>query len=615
MSEKVELELLLKGGVKAVKTMGELEKALSDAREEIKGVTKGSKDFKRLATAIQQASSEVKTLEKKMEGLEPQQKAEAFLKLGEGIAGGFAVGQGAMALFGVESENLQKLQVKVQAAISIAMGARMMSEAALMASTAKRVALEKISAAQTKATTIATNINTKATKLATVVQNFFTGSVKKTSTGFKALKASIMSTGLGALVILITAAVSGINNWIKTTKEQTEAQTKANEQLLKENEAILGNLALKREKSQADSEEEVQLIELREKRKANEEAIKNNNEAIKKNNEIMSSGVSKDLQQKLIDENNRRSEGNTKIATKITLLYSEADAIRATIKAEAEAEAEEKQQEQKRRGRSSNRRARRKSEAEQLRTLQQEVDLLNIADEDEREKAKLEQDKKNAIDKAKTAKNSEEQIQLIKDKFAILEAERQQEIADKEYDAFIENSNRFNEEDERNRTEQKEKDKKAADEKIALDKAVFDAKRGMEANAFSASAALFEKNKKISKAIAVSQTIYSTQQAIMDALAAKGTDALLPYPIRLTNAISAGVIGAASIRNIMSESMGEVSVGGGDSTPDAMIPSTTGAFTLGGSLPDQEPVRAYVITDELSDSQAQLSDIRRRSTI
>ena len=136
----------------------------------------------------------------------------------------------------------------------------------------------------------------------------------------------------------------------------------------------------------------------------------------------------------------------------------------------------------------------------------------------------------------------------------------------------------------------------------------------MQTNAFSAGAALFEKNKKISKAIAVSQTIFSTQQAIVDALAAKGTDALLPYPIRLTNAISAGVIGAASVRNILSENMGDVSAGG-DSTTEPMTPSTTGAFTLGGALPDQEPVKAYVVTDEMSDSQAQLSDIRRRSTI
>ena len=107
MAEQVELELKLKGGNNAVKTLGQLEQELDKAREAIKEVEVGSDAFNKLATQIQNASSEVKTLEKQMEGLEPQQKAEAFLKMGEGIAGGFAVAQGAMGLMGVESENLE----------------------------------------------------------------------------------------------------------------------------------------------------------------------------------------------------------------------------------------------------------------------------------------------------------------------------------------------------------------------------------------------------------------------------------------------------------------------------------------------------------------------------
>ena len=61
--------------------------------------------------------------------------------------------------------------------------------------------------------------------------------------------------------------------------------------------------------------------------------------------------------------------------------------------------------------------------------------------------------------------------------------------------------------------------------------------------------------------------------------------------------------------------MGDVSAGGGGGTTEPMTPSTTGAFTLGGALPDQEPIKTFVVTDEMSDSQAQLADIRRRSTI
>ena len=205
MSEKVELELILQGGAKAVRTMAELEKGLEDARNEIKGLDKDSERFQELATAIQQASSEVKTLEKQMEGLEPQQKAEAFLKMGEGIAGGFAVAQGALALAGVESEDLEKIQVKVQAAISIAMGVRMMSEAALMATTAKRVVAEKLALVQTKLGTALAYGQSVATGIAATAQGVWNGTIALTTVAMKGLKLAIAATGIGALVIAILA--------------------------------------------------------------------------------------------------------------------------------------------------------------------------------------------------------------------------------------------------------------------------------------------------------------------------------------------------------------------------------------------------------------------------
>ena len=221
MSEKVELDLILKGGAKAVKTIGELEEGLAQAREEIKGVEKGSEDFKKLATAIQDASSEVKTLEKQMEGLEPQQKAEAFLKMGEGIAGGFAVAQGAMALAGVESEELEKLQVKVQSAIAIAQGVRMMSEAALMATTAKRVVLEKLALVRDKAGIVVTYARSIATGVWATAQGLLNKSISLTTVALKALKFAIAATGLGAIVIAIIAIGKAVYDWSKATKDLT----------------------------------------------------------------------------------------------------------------------------------------------------------------------------------------------------------------------------------------------------------------------------------------------------------------------------------------------------------------------------------------------------------
>ena len=615
MAERVELELKIKGGNKAVKTLGQLEKELEKAREEIKGVEVGSKAFNTLATQIQKASSEVKTLEKQMEGLEPQQKAEAFLKLGEGIAGGFAVAQGSMALLGIESENLEKLQVGVQSAIAIAMGVRMMAEAALMYGTAKRVAVEKLGNIASKASAVWAYGVATAHGVWATVQGVLTGSIGATTIALGVLKAAVIATGIGALVVGIVALVSSISSWISGSDDAAERQEALAEAADRVTESIKNQLTERRkqrdfevELSKAETKSQKSLLvfnkQLEERRKETEQwndllaqQVGNYKRIGLSEKEISESDFIKNLKAK-VDLNE-----NLEIS-----LEAQIRGLQNVMKLQKESDADAK-------NKSDKRRARRKKETEQLFDLEQELALMRIADEDERAAAKIEQDRQNDLAEIKRAGNKKEQILLINEKYDQLEAERQQKVDDEAWDLFIENNDKFNEERIADAEKQAEIDQKAAEDKIALDKAVFDARRDMQANAFSAGAALFEKNKKISKAIAVSQTIFSTQQAIVDALAAKGTDALLPYPIRLTNAISAGVIGAASVRNILSENMGDVSAGGGGGTTEPMTPSTTGAFTLGGALPDQEPIKTFVVTDEMSDSQAQLADIRRRSTI
>jgi hypothetical protein len=61
---------------------------------------------------------------------------------------------------------------------------------------------------------------------------------------------------------------------------------------------------------------------------------------------------------------------------------------------------------------------------------------------------------------------------------------------------------------------------------------------------------------------------------------------------------------------------------GGAPPPDTTTPAATtpapqmmsGAFELGGGV-KPEPIKTFVVTDELSNSQSQLANIRRRATI
>ncbi|QDP68026.1 MAG: hypothetical protein GOVbin3264_7 [Prokaryotic dsDNA virus sp.] len=689
MAENVELNLILKGGAKSVKTIGELEKGLEQAREEIKGLERGSEDFNKLATAIQQASSEVKTLEKQMEGLEPQQKAEAFLKMGEGIAGGFMAAQGAMGLLGVESEQLEQIQVKVQSAIAIAMGVRMISEAALMASTAKRVLIEKAAAVQTGVLTGVTKVKTGVTIAAAGAQKLLSFAIGTSAAALKVLKLAIAATGIGALVVGVVALVGALKRSRTASSQQKaalEAQTQANKDLLKSIEDK--TKALDKKISQSATDTQLQLainnatdeqskiiaknnktIEInnraiqanREYISQNKEAIKTKTENIERYNKAIAEG--RDVTDAFTEqvERNKKEiieaqgyiDKQTKLITKQLKKVNE-----LTIANDKQAQiidllAKKKQLEEKiaseNAAKAKERAQRRKDEAAELLALTQEVTLLMIEDEDERAEESLKIQRKNDLAKVKNHRNRKLMEQKINEKYDALEKQsvkEQQRVDEENWEAFRkkleqitgqvlksekemeilavkEKYAELEKEADRhnyNMTEAKEVmekeladiEKKYKDQKDADDKERAETEIGYRqqimANYFQASKDFAGDNQKLQKGIAVAETIYNTQAAIMAAIRQ------IPPPFGIPTAISVGVMGAAAVKNILTESMGGIGDVEDPSTPDAMVPSATGAFTLGGAL-EQEPVKAYVVTDEMTDSQEQLSDIRRRATI
>jgi hypothetical protein len=171
------------------------------------------------------------------------------------------------------------------------------------------------------------------------------------------------------------------------------------------------------------------------------------------------------------------------------------------------------------------------------------------------------------------------------------------------------------EEEEKARKKKEEEDKKAADREIAIADAVQSAKLNLTKQAFGALGKLAGDNEALSKGVAVAETIFNTQQGIMAAMGATSVaDKLLPFPVRLANAAIVGVMGANAIKNIVSAKRtsggGGAAAGGG--TPAPQI--TSGAFDLSG-VDKPEPVQAFVVTDDMTNSQDKLATIRRRSTI
>ena len=149
----------------------------------------------------------------------------------------------------------------------------------------------------------------------------------------------------------------------------------------------------------------------------------------------------------------------------------------------------------------------------------------------------------------------------------------------------------------------------AADKKeTAADKAVTDAKKAnlnSQLEAYSGLAGALQGLAGESKELAVGQAIIDTYVGANKAFAQGGT-------VGFVTAAAVIAAGLANVKTILSTDTGS---GGGGSAPAAPAPQMmSGAFDIEGGVAP-EASKAFVVTDEMSNSQDQLANIRRRATI
>jgi hypothetical protein len=131
---------------------------------------------------------------------------EGLLDLAGGVAGGFAVAQGTMALFGDESEELQKTLLKVNAVMAILQGLQQVQNL-----------LQKESAASQLLNRIATLGNAAA-------QRIFGASIAGSNTALKAFRIALAATGIGAALLLIGLLVEYWDDLKEAVNGVSEAQ-------------------------------------------------------------------------------------------------------------------------------------------------------------------------------------------------------------------------------------------------------------------------------------------------------------------------------------------------------------------------------------------------------
>jgi len=116
------------------------------------------------------------------------------------------------------------------------------------------------------------------------------------------------------------------------------------------------------------------------------------------------------------------------------------------------------------------------------------------------------------------------------------------------------------------------------------------------------------------KAIAVATALMNTYLGVTEVM----KDPTIPSTSM--KFLAAGTVlagGLANVQNILKQDVGSGSGGGGGNVAGSSAPAPqmmSGAFDISGGVAP-EATKAYVVTDEMSNSQNQLANIRRRATI
>ena len=164
-----------------------LKQEIKEARDIMAGAAQGSDEYAEAAKRAAEATNQLKDMQQEIamgsSGLD--NKFAVMSKTLSSISGGFSAVQGAMALFGTESENLQKTFVKLQAAMSMTQGFKALAELP------------------------------KALNAGKIAFGNAAKGVKTFITSLNGVKGAIAATGIGLLLVLLGELVA---NWDKVTE-------------------------------------------------------------------------------------------------------------------------------------------------------------------------------------------------------------------------------------------------------------------------------------------------------------------------------------------------------------------------------------------------------------
>jgi hypothetical protein len=539
----------------AEKSVGSIKSRLKEARTELTNAIENFGEFSQeaanAAKNVEGLKGTIDDASRLVAAFDGDRKFQAFGQSVSAVASGFSAAQGAIALFGTESKEVEQALLKVNGAMALSQGIDGVLEGQ---KAFKDLGLRiKDTTAFQKAQAIATSLAAKAQKL-------FTKSVDESSKGFKNLRGAIIATGIGALVVLVGLLIENFDSVKKVIEKLIGPLKNITDFFGKLINSFTDFIGLTSEASR----------EAEKLKKATEK----NNVAFNNQIEIMQAqgATSKEIRaiknQMYEDElNNLRKV----LALQGTLSKEEADRFKELKQQQAVLRAEQGKED--------------KDAADAAAAKRREA-ANKVATEAENERKRLK-----AIKDAADAKALEDERKRLEDFYAkritdtraFVKAERQEvdDVLEKMAEASNERLIARVSTQIAARTKNSEDEKQKADDKIALDNALAanqienDQKRVASiqavSNALGVASDIIGKETAAGKALAVAQALINTYLGASEVIKAKST---LPEPYgTIAKIASVAAIIATGIKTVKAITSVKVP-GRGSSGGGASIPST-----------------------------------------
>lgn len=240
----------------AIKSVNELEDSIQSLENELNTADFGSESFQQIRTELVAARTQMEEFDMSTQAIKGGQIADGFLKVGEAAAGAFGLVTTALTAFGASSEDVEKVQAKLQTVAASLASVKMITEA-LSAENRRSI---KVAAESAKAYIQAALARTREALAAKAAALATQGASTASIGAGKAITFLQNSLKTGPLLVIagvVAAAAAAFALFQKNAKDAIEATNKAIEGTKEGIQKIIGEERKRLEVIDAQAKREI----------------------------------------------------------------------------------------------------------------------------------------------------------------------------------------------------------------------------------------------------------------------------------------------------------------------------------------------------------------------